>query len=465
MASYTDYPKAASDNAKKALKFRDETNNQNGCGTAVGWARANQLANREPISEETIKRMASFNRHRQNKDVPYSEGCGGLMWDAWGGTEGIEWAIRKSQQIDEEKQNMFELDIIGDIEGFYGVDYNLVENQLKQAGGQPVKINLHSGGGSVLEGFAIRNAIQNYNGETTIKVIGLAASIASLILTGADRVEIQKGAFVMVHNVALWNAEPMTAEQLKQQGRTLKTMEKEIVEAYTDAAEKRGKLIDQDRQKTAAYFQRLVNAETWLNAKQAVELGLADSVISGGYGEEEKEKEQPETQPITNKFKNTLSNYKNIPDTLKLFYNIDPMDDNKEEKVSISTLEKILNAFSGLFGAKNEAPTVEQIEEPQPTTEEQQKTDLEMTENEMIEHLKNKGYIVNKEQEQEKAPEQKEEPKQDALNELKDAFTSIKNELNTLKATLAQPSGERPTGKQPNTKKDPLAALIEKNLK
>ena len=48
--------------------------------------------------------MASFNRHRQNKDVPYDEGCGGLMWDAWGGTEGVDWAIRKSEQIDKEKQ-------------------------------------------------------------------------------------------------------------------------------------------------------------------------------------------------------------------------------------------------------------------------------------------------------------------------------------------------------------------------
>ena len=87
--SYNDYPKAASENANRALKFREETNNKNGCGTPVGWARANQLANGENISEDTIKRMASFNRHRQNKDVPYDEGCGGLMWDAWGGTEGI----------------------------------------------------------------------------------------------------------------------------------------------------------------------------------------------------------------------------------------------------------------------------------------------------------------------------------------------------------------------------------------
>jgi hypothetical protein len=49
--------------------------------------------------------MASFARHRQNKDVPYNKGCGGLMWDAWGGTEGIEWASRKLERIRTE-QNM-----------------------------------------------------------------------------------------------------------------------------------------------------------------------------------------------------------------------------------------------------------------------------------------------------------------------------------------------------------------------
>ena len=104
--SYTDYPKAASNNAKRALKYREESGNPKGCGTPVGWARANQLAKREPLSEDTVKRMASFNRHRQHKDVPYDEGCGGLMWDAWGGTAGVDWAIRKSKEIDEDKKRI-----------------------------------------------------------------------------------------------------------------------------------------------------------------------------------------------------------------------------------------------------------------------------------------------------------------------------------------------------------------------
>ena len=98
LKSYTDYPESATNNAKKAIKYKEE--NGSDCGTRVGWTRARQLADRKPISRDTIARMASFKRHQQNKDVPYSEGCGGIMWDAWGGASGINWAINKLKQID-----------------------------------------------------------------------------------------------------------------------------------------------------------------------------------------------------------------------------------------------------------------------------------------------------------------------------------------------------------------------------
>ena len=95
--TYNDYPQAATNNAKRAIKYKEE--NGSSCGTSVGWTRARQLSNREAISRDTIARMASFKRHQQNKDVPYDEGCGGIMWDAWGGDAGIEWAIRKLDQL------------------------------------------------------------------------------------------------------------------------------------------------------------------------------------------------------------------------------------------------------------------------------------------------------------------------------------------------------------------------------
>ena len=99
LESYSDYPDGAKNNAKRALDWV-EKNGWGSCGEATGKARANQLAKGEPISRDTIARMASFKRHQQHKDVPYSEGCGGLMWDAWGGSAGVNWAIGKLKEID-----------------------------------------------------------------------------------------------------------------------------------------------------------------------------------------------------------------------------------------------------------------------------------------------------------------------------------------------------------------------------
>ena len=96
--SYNDYPQAATENAKIALRWVEE-NGWGDCGTPVGKARANQLANGEKITEDTIARMAAFERHRQNSQKELGDGCGRLMWLCWGGDEGIEWAQRKLKQI------------------------------------------------------------------------------------------------------------------------------------------------------------------------------------------------------------------------------------------------------------------------------------------------------------------------------------------------------------------------------
>jgi hypothetical protein len=70
--------------------------------------------------------MASFKRHQQNKDVPYSEGCGGIMWDAWGGSAGVNWAISKLKQIDKKVNNSVTAlysEIIND-------DYAIIDDRL-----------------------------------------------------------------------------------------------------------------------------------------------------------------------------------------------------------------------------------------------------------------------------------------------------------------------------------------------
>jgi hypothetical protein len=100
--TFDDYPKQAMENAKIALRWAEE-NGWGSCGTSVGKARANQLSKGEKISRETIARMAAFERHRQNSQKELGDGCGRLMWLAWGGDAGIEWASRKLKQIDSQK--------------------------------------------------------------------------------------------------------------------------------------------------------------------------------------------------------------------------------------------------------------------------------------------------------------------------------------------------------------------------
>jgi len=100
--TYSDYPEVMKKNAQRALNWAEE-NGWGRCGTAVGKIRANQLAKGEPISRDTISRIASFARHLQYNDRKLGDGCAKLMILAWGGKEGIEWAQRKLKQIENEK--------------------------------------------------------------------------------------------------------------------------------------------------------------------------------------------------------------------------------------------------------------------------------------------------------------------------------------------------------------------------
>jgi hypothetical protein len=103
--TFDDYPEAASENAQMALDAREETDNPNDCGTDTGWTRANQLASEESLSAEVVSKMAQFNRHRSNSEMDDEEGradCGWMMWKAWGGDEGVDWAKRKMDTIEEE---------------------------------------------------------------------------------------------------------------------------------------------------------------------------------------------------------------------------------------------------------------------------------------------------------------------------------------------------------------------------
>lgn len=101
---YNDYPEAASNNARRALRHRDE--NGTNCGTPVGWARANQLANRETISHDTTVRTYSFLSRAKVYDTGKyfdeegNEVCGSIMYDAWGGDAMLTWAEQKVKEME-----------------------------------------------------------------------------------------------------------------------------------------------------------------------------------------------------------------------------------------------------------------------------------------------------------------------------------------------------------------------------
>jgi hypothetical protein len=107
MATYNDYPQSATNNAKKVLEWKKKYGKEVKGMTSIGWTRANQLASKRKLSYETIARMAAFNRHRKNaeidpkyKDTPWKD-RGYVAWLGWGGTSGVNWAIRKAKSIRE----------------------------------------------------------------------------------------------------------------------------------------------------------------------------------------------------------------------------------------------------------------------------------------------------------------------------------------------------------------------------
>ena len=104
---WNNYPKAASENAQRALNHREE--NGTDCGTAVGWTRASQIANRESISDDVLVRTYSFlsraKVYDQGRftDEDGKEICGSIMYAAWGGDEMLNWAKRTIETMKEDK--------------------------------------------------------------------------------------------------------------------------------------------------------------------------------------------------------------------------------------------------------------------------------------------------------------------------------------------------------------------------
>ena len=100
-------PQSVSDNARRALEVRARKPESERGMTAVGIARARDLANRVALSEDTIRRMvAYFERHESDKEGSTwdEQGKGWQAWNGWGGDDGFAWAKRKRDEFDRERE-------------------------------------------------------------------------------------------------------------------------------------------------------------------------------------------------------------------------------------------------------------------------------------------------------------------------------------------------------------------------
>lgn len=148
------------------------------------------------------------------------------------------------------------------------------------AGRGPLMLHLNSGGGEVFEGLAIYHALRN-RGNVTVRVEGVAASIASVIAMAADpgKLEIAKRASMMIHNG--FAQQVGDANDMRKMADVLEAQTRNIAGVYADRTG-----ISADTWATR------MQAETWYIGQQAVDVGLADRVVdidqagmpSGGNG-------------------------------------------------------------------------------------------------------------------------------------------------------------------------------------
>ena len=94
LKSFSDYPESVSNNAKRGIELNEKVNNR--CATQVGKVRAQQLADRKPVTMETIKRMYSYlSRAEAYYNPSDTEACGTISYLLWGGKSAKTWAESK----------------------------------------------------------------------------------------------------------------------------------------------------------------------------------------------------------------------------------------------------------------------------------------------------------------------------------------------------------------------------------
>ena len=456
--TYADYPDAAKNNARRALDHKEK--NGSDCGTLVGWQRANQIANGEGLSEETVQRTYSFlsraETYDQGKyfDEDGSEICGSVMYDAWGGSAMRVWAEAKYKAIQKDKvKNMAKvsIDILGEISESVN-SYNSVRAKISQADGQPINLTISSGGGSVTEGMGIADLVANYPEETTATGIGLVASIATVVLLAADNVKMTENAFMMIHRP--WSYTMGNADELEATAELLDKMESKLLDIYTAAVYKR-KGYQNNLQENIT---KMMAAETWLTAQEALEFGFIDEIVKVG-------EKNIDMLPL----QNSLNKFLNVPAALLT-------NTKKDDDMGNSILEKIKSLLNNM----DEKEEVTNIVEEEKVIEEMPKNDeVEVA----ISMLKELGYFVmspeemdaihTKQKEEMESMYKKTDEQKNSINEIETVLETLGNELVALRAQVKKgvglPSGGSAHEKVQETKAkssyfDSFASLVQNKI-
>jgi ATP-dependent Clp endopeptidase proteolytic subunit ClpP len=457
--TYADYPDTAKNNAKKALKHKED--NGSLCGTRVGWLRANQIANGEGLSEDTVQRTYSFlsraETYDQGKyfDEDGGEICGSIMYDAWGGSAMRDWAEAKFKKIEREKESKamakFNIDILGEISESVN-SYNVVQREISNAKGKELNLVISSGGGSVTEGMAIADLIANYPEETTATGIGLVASIATVVLLSADKVKMTENAFMMIHRP--WSYTMGNADELEATAELLDKMEAKLLDIYTASVIKRKGSQDNLENKIT----EMMAAETWMTAQEALEFGFIDEIVKVG-------EKNIDLLPL----QNSLSKFINVPAALLI-------NNKKKDDMGNSILEKIKSLLNNM----DEKEEVTNVVEEEKVMEEEPKNDEV---GDAIQMLKDNGYFVlspeemesmhSKQKEEMESMYKKSDEQKNSIDEIESVLETLSTELvalrNQVKKGVGLPSGGTTAEKIIETKAklspfDSFAGLVKNKI-
>jgi ATP-dependent protease ClpP protease subunit len=150
-----------------------------------------------------------------------------------------------------------------------GVTVNRIDAALRKIGNQAVEVHINSPGGDMFEGIAIYNRLLEHPADITVKVMGLAASAASVIAMAGASVQIGPAAFLMIHNC--WVLAVGDRHDMAETAAYLEPFDAAMAGLYAEHSGQKAKDI-------AGWM----DAETWMNGQDAVDRGFADTLLGAG---------------------------------------------------------------------------------------------------------------------------------------------------------------------------------------